>query len=256
MHPVNPPQTKRAWRCLWRRWRRAFTLIEMLVVISIIALLAAMLLPVLSMARAAARKANCKSNLKQFESAIAMYRSNFQDAYPPWLSSLFPGYQASDAVYICPSDHTLGQEGGMPEWFSDFGANQFTETDDNGKGTARADILALRNDKITGCSYMYEFGWAECSWWTKGTWADFDNDGFVSWWEAKETEMKGMDFQGGKIVTDNEEAYGGHVPMIRCFWHADKDDNLFDEPVLNLACEHGNIYECMVEGGDWKRASK
>ncbi len=102
--------------------RRAFTLVEMLVVIAIIAVLAGLLLPVIGKAKEQGRSTACLSNLRQIGLALQLYTQENENKMPfiydalistnatvitnqlPTIDVVLTNHLGSPKVLRCPSD--------------------------------------------------------------------------------------------------------------------------------------------------------
>lgn len=246
---------------------RAFTLVEMIIVIAIIGILAGLILPALWRARAKARETECMSNLKQIGYFLRMYRQDHtvdnDERNPARLTHLYRSYVKQLDLFLCPDDKSDGGEGGKPPDCS----QQYDELDEPcppGE-VPRAGEYPL--------SYMYEFSSAPCSWnpWAPGeffvtlpstvtspdAFVDLDDDPSDSTWEeVKYAQMNYGDNWWNGAVIGNESRWCGYpesrFPVLRCFWHADDPDTDEQRRVLNLSYA-GQVFK---SGAKWEFAAR
>ena len=106
------------------RSRKAFTLVELLVVVAVLVALMGALFPLIAALREKGRQSQCLSNLAQLGKALHMYADDWNGYIPPYnnsgTSSLRPGHDALLArafapyvrdprIWFCPSDPYAGQ---------------------------------------------------------------------------------------------------------------------------------------------------
>lgn len=110
--------------------RRAFSLMELLVVLSIIAVVSAMLMPALGLARETSKSSTCSAHMHSIGMGVTQYTSAFNDQLPHmgvyappyderWNKSLAPYSGLDDNAVIgktglrCPSFNPVGYAGGV-----------------------------------------------------------------------------------------------------------------------------------------------
>jgi prepilin-type N-terminal cleavage/methylation domain-containing protein len=120
--------------------RRAFTIVELLVVIGIITILAGVLLPVLSKVRGQSNRVACRAHLRDLGASMAMYFTDSKGRLPavntmpsvkpavnndPSIVELLKPYiKSATGVFRCPSDQiTKATAGGFETYFEREGSS-------------------------------------------------------------------------------------------------------------------------------------
>jgi prepilin-type processing-associated H-X9-DG protein/prepilin-type N-terminal cleavage/methylation domain-containing protein len=140
--------------------KKAFTLLEMLMVLAIIGLLASLLLPGLTAAKARGRTTTCKNNLQQMVHALAMYESDFgflpgagdsaiiTNNYPwmlpstnSWIVRISPYVGSHSDIFSCP------------EYQPHMNWNKSMKSDSFGYNAGGGSQLHLHMDKNLGLGF-------------------------------------------------------------------------------------------------------
>jgi len=124
--------------------KKAFTLVELLVVIGIIAVLISILLPSLNAARRSAQAVKCMSNLKQIFVASEFYANDSASAYPMSQMQI-----AAGSVY-----NLNGQNfpvSGTPPYWINFLARYVTKTKLGTTSTTNDEAAQAHNTILWGC---------------------------------------------------------------------------------------------------------
>lgn len=121
---------------------RAFSLLELLVVVAIIAVLAAVIFPVFSQAKAAAKATACISQDRQVGMAMSLYSSDNDDGAPAagedesnnngggelnadsWTETVEP-YANSRLIYRCPIDDSVQWDALVDARQTSYGLNTY-----------------------------------------------------------------------------------------------------------------------------------
>jgi prepilin-type N-terminal cleavage/methylation domain-containing protein len=201
--------------------RRAFTLMELLIVVAIIMILAGLCFPAFGMVKRQVNQVKCSNNLRQIAIALEIYRQNHDDTFPGHLYELIPeGFNAKS--FLCPMDKYHGTQttvGRRTNWTDLSFIHE-------SKWTSGASAPSWWGGKPPlASSYCYEAsGWRDATMCPSTVigWYYFTTPlpvaGTVSWADGKLNQQK-----FGNLMPDNVTRGApfpsGSLPIVRCYWH-------------------------------------
>ncbi|MHB1456495.1 MAG: type II secretion system protein [Armatimonadota bacterium] len=100
------------------RKQSGFTMVELLTVIAIIAILAAIIFPIMSSAKASARKTQCISNMEQIFQALQLFKSD-EHRYPDFIAGPVAWRSPGDA-YPLTESKGVTQNGTLVSLFPEY----------------------------------------------------------------------------------------------------------------------------------------
>ena len=110
---------------------RAFTLVELLVVLTAIAILAALVVPLAGSVSARAQSAKCLTNLRAIGGGLNAYLGDHNMVMPPLaagrrqldedspvMDNTLDGYLGDKRAFACPADHSIAEQSGTSYYWN------------------------------------------------------------------------------------------------------------------------------------------
>ena len=88
--------------------KKAFTLVELLIVIVIFTITFASLTPLVNRMKERANIIKCSNNARLISLALHMYAADHNETFPGNLSELYPNYIKNEKIFDCPASFIRG----------------------------------------------------------------------------------------------------------------------------------------------------